>query len=215
MATSRQPALAPWRIERGQAGFPPALERAAQPPAALYGLGDVALLDQPLVALVSSVQCAGSLVMQTFDAVRGLRDAGAPVAGGFHSPLERECLDFLLRGDQPLVVALAKGLAWPRLPAAWRVAVDAGRLLVVTPFNHDVRRTTSAQARARNRLICELAAAVLIPHAAPGGDVERLAGELAARGGRLFTFADEANERLTRWGARPFCVADVCAALRE
>lgn len=74
---------------------------------------------------------------------------------------------------------------------------------------------TSAQARARNRLICELAAAVLIPHAAPGGDVERLAGELAARGGKLFSFADEANERLTRLGALPFCVAVVCAALAK
>jgi len=33
--------------------------------------------------------------MKTFDAIRELRDTGVVVAGGFHSPMERECLDFL------------------------------------------------------------------------------------------------------------------------
>jgi hypothetical protein len=42
--------------------------------------------------------------------------------------MEQECLDFLLRGDQPVIVSPAKGLGRPRLPAAQRKAIKAGRL---------------------------------------------------------------------------------------
>jgi hypothetical protein len=44
-----------------------------------------------------------------------VRDAGIVMAGGFHSPMEQDCLDFLLRGNQPVVVCPAKGLAHVRL----------------------------------------------------------------------------------------------------
>lgn len=59
------------------------------------------------MGLICSVQCPGSIVIKTFDAVRELRDSGIVVAGGFHSPMEKECLDFLLRGEQPVIVCPA------------------------------------------------------------------------------------------------------------
>jgi hypothetical protein len=48
-------------------------------------------------------------VIATYDAIRELRDAGVIVAGGFHSPMEGECLDFLLCGAQPVVLCPACG----------------------------------------------------------------------------------------------------------
>lgn len=89
----------------------------------LHGIGDRAILQRKSLGLICSVQCPGSVVIKTFDAIRELRDAGIPVAGGFHSPMEKECLEFLLRGQQPVIVVLAKGLGRPRLPEPWRTAL--------------------------------------------------------------------------------------------
>jgi hypothetical protein len=67
--------------------------------AVLHRIGDEAILRQKCMGLICSVRCPGSIVIKTFDAIRELRDAGIIVAGGFHSPMEKECLDFLLRGQ--------------------------------------------------------------------------------------------------------------------
>lgn len=62
------------------------------------------------------LRCPGSIVIKTFDTIRELRDAGTVIVVGFQSPMERECFDFLLRGDQPVIVCPAKGLTRSRLP---------------------------------------------------------------------------------------------------
>ncbi|HQX52209.1 MAG TPA: hypothetical protein PLR25_19980 [Planctomycetaceae bacterium] len=49
--------------------------------------------------------------MKTFDAIRELRDTGVVVAGGFHSPMERECLDFL---DNCLSINHNAPMLWKR-----------------------------------------------------------------------------------------------------
>jgi predicted AAA+ superfamily ATPase len=45
-------------------------------------------------------------VLRTF--ALALREAGIPVIGGFHAPMEKECLDLLLRGTQPVVICPAR-----------------------------------------------------------------------------------------------------------
>lgn len=164
-------------------------------------LGQASILRLPIVALICSVQCPGSVVIKTFDAIRELRDAGIVVAGGFHSPMEKECLEFLLRGKQPIVVALARGLGPLRLPPAWRAALEAERLLIVSPFGDDVRRINLNRAEERNNFVATLAGAVLIPHASSQGKTEATANCVIQRGQSLFTFDDEANSRLLALGA--------------
>jgi len=143
-------------------------------------------------------------VIKTFDAIRELRDAGIVVAGGFHSPMEKECLDFLLRGEQPVIVCPAKGLSRPRLPSAWRTAIEAERLLLLSPFGDAVTRTTGAQAQTRNEFIAALSHAVLIPHASPGGKAEAVARQILDRSQPLFTFEDDENTELLKLGAQPY-----------
>jgi predicted Rossmann fold nucleotide-binding protein DprA/Smf involved in DNA uptake len=170
----------------------------------VHGIGNRAIVRQPEVGLICSVQCPGSVVIKAFDAVRMLRDAGVVVAGGFHSPMEKECLEFLLRGKQPVIVAPARGLTGLRLPPAWRSAVDASQLLVASPFGDEVRRTTRDGAAERNKFVAALAKAVLIPYASPGGKAEAIARGVTETGTPLFTFADDENENLYHLGARPF-----------
>ena len=75
---------------------------AGFPLSKLWFIGNPDILKRPLVGLFCSIRCPGSVILRTYDLARALRDAGVPVIGGFHSPMEKECLDLLLRGRQPV-----------------------------------------------------------------------------------------------------------------
>jgi predicted Rossmann fold nucleotide-binding protein DprA/Smf involved in DNA uptake len=172
------------RIEQGDGAYPTVLlDRLGDAATCcLYAMGDTAILRNRLLGLVCSIQCPGSIVIQTLDAIRALRDAGVAVIGGFHSPMEQECLDILLRGDQPVVLCPAKGLAGLRIGQTARRALEKGRLLILSPFDQNIRRTTAAQAVQRNDLVAALACAVWAPHAAPGGKTWATIRGVLARG---------------------------------
>jgi hypothetical protein len=180
----------------------------------LHGLGDQTILGLPWLALICSVQCPGSIVIKTLDAIRELRDAAVAVVGGFHSPMEKVCLDVLLRGDQPIVICAAKRLGASRLTSPYREALAIRRLLLISTFEDRARRATQELAQVRNEVIAKLATAVLVPHAAPGGKVEATANNVAKRAQPLFTFCDENNANLLGIGARPYRIADVLGLTR-
>jgi len=96
-----------------------------------------------------------------------------------------------------------------RISAAWKAAVAAGRMLLISPFENTVRRATAATAEERNRFVVSLADAIFIPHAAPGGGLERLCQMIPATGKRLWTLADDANGRLMEIGAEALCPKDM------
>ena len=95
--------------------------------------------------------------------------------GGFHSPVERECLTVLLRGLQPVVICPARGLDRMRVPGEWRKALEERRMLVLSPFGAGQRRVTAALATERNEFVLALADEAWFVHVAPGGETERLA----------------------------------------
>ncbi len=184
-------------------------------PDCLYAMGDIGLLRTGLLGLVCSVRCPGSVVLKTFDAVRGLRDGGVALVGGFHSPMERESLDILLRGRQPVVLCPARGLARLRLGASARQGIKDGRLLVVSPFSERMRRTTSAQSAQRNLLVAALADALLVPYASVGGAAWATARAALDRGQAVFTFEVEKNKALLERGARAFSGAAIVGVVGD
>ncbi len=181
----------------------------AAAPDAIAAIGNLDMLRRPLLGLICSVQCPGSLVLKAYDAARELRDAGVAVAGCFHSPMEKECLALLLRGAQPVTICPAKSIERMRIPRAWRQPLEEGRLLVVSPFPKTMRRTTKKRAVARNRFLAALASHVLIVHASPNGKTEQLCREAVSWGKPVYTLADDANAHLAALGARPGAVDQI------
>lgn len=165
-------------------------------------LGNPALLDQALIGLLCSRRVPPALEEHTLAWARSARDLRFPVVGGFLSPVERRCLEVLLEGTQPAVVCLARGLAATRIPARWRTPLERGRLLLVSPFADEVVELSAATAGARNRLVASLAREVVVPHAAPGGQLIRLVREVIATGKTVHSFDHPANRPLLRVGAR-------------
>ena len=115
--------------------------------------------------------------------------------------MEKEALDILLRGRQPVVVCPARSIEHARLPAAWRQPIEDGRLLVLSFFGQKERRATSERAAFRNECVAAIADRVLIVYAAPGGKTEALARKVRAWGKPLLCLEDEANAGLVSLGA--------------
>ena len=163
--------------------------------------GNLSLLDEPLTALFCSNRCPGDLILKTYDLARAMRDAGVPIIGGFQTPMERECLRLLLRGEQPVVVCPSRGIDNMRIPRDWRPVLDGGRLLVLSPFPATARRPTAELAAQRNDLVASLASRVFIAHAAPGSKTEAFAHRLAASGKPLLTLDSLSNANLVEMGS--------------
>jgi predicted Rossmann fold nucleotide-binding protein DprA/Smf involved in DNA uptake len=173
-------------------------------PAQLYAIGNASALQRSLLGLICSIKCPGSIILKTFDAVRALRDKGVTMIGGFLSPMERDCLDILLRGKQPIILCPARTILGLRLGNEARKAIDDHRLLVLSPFDESVRHTTTAQAVWRNNLVAALAKALFVPHAAPGGKTWSTVKAALKRNQPVFTFDVPDNAELLDSGARPF-----------
>lgn len=156
----------------------------ADAPPELSALGNLDLLALPKTALFCSARCPGDAVLRAHDQAARWCDEGRCVISGFHSPVEKECLRILLRGDAPVILCPARGLL-QRLPAPWAIAVASGRMLILSFCDDDERRVTTVLSTRRNELVAALADEVCIVHAAVGGNLESLAHRLRAWGIRL------------------------------
>ena len=213
---ARRSGTVAWNATPGDLDYPEWIRRTGDPRwASLMGIGNREILSRSVMGLICSKQCPGSIVIKTFDAIREIRDAGIVVAGGFHSPMERECLDFLLRGEQPVIACLARSLTRFRLPRSWRPAFDAGRLLILSTFAASVPRATKDHAQTRNEFVATLAACILIPHASPGGKAEALVSTIRNGGKLFFALEDSDNQPLFTLGARHYKLDDIRRVLLD
>lgn len=157
-----------------------ALRLGAEIPNALHAIGPVALLAARRTALFCSARTPGDAILRTHDAARRMRDEGVTVISGFHSPIEKECLQILLRGKQPIIVCPARAIEAMRIPIECRAAFDAGRLLFLSPFARVLKRITKDSAARRNEFVAAMADEAYIPHVSPGGQTARIAEMLTA-----------------------------------
>ena len=192
------------RLQQGDPAYPPTLQEylGDRAPKTLAALGNVDILQRQKLALFCSVKCPGNLILQTYDLACALRDAGVTVIGGFHSPMEKECLSLLLRGTQPVIICPARSIERMRLPAEWKIPLAEGRLLLLSPFGEKLRRVTANLAQRRNEFVAALADAIFIAHAAPGSKTEHFCRDILAWGKPLLTLESDDNANLIALGVR-------------
>lgn len=148
-------------------------------PSALTALGNLNLLALPKTALFCSARCPGNVILAAHDQSARWRDEGRCVIGGFHSPIEKECLRILLRGRQPVILCPARGLGSMRVPPALRQYLTDGRLLVLSKFPASERRVTRQLAIERNELVAALADELVFVHKTPAGHLHELSQRAA------------------------------------
>jgi len=151
-------------------------------------IGNLSMVHHPMTGFFCSQKCPGNQIIKVYDLARHWRDTGEPVIGGFHSPMEKEVLDILLKGKQPIIVCPARSIHNMRVPAKWREAIDQGRLLILSPFDEKHKRVTAELARRRNEFVAAIADNVFVAHADPGGSLDALVTTLRATGKPIRTF---------------------------
>ncbi len=138
--------------------------------------GNIELLKINKTAFLCSRKIPASVVLKCYDWAIAQREAGNCVISGFHSQLEKDVLHYLLKGKQPIIVAMARGLK-QKLEPELQQALDAGRLLIVSPFDETVKRVTEKTASIRNQMMIELADEVVVGFASEGGMLEKIIRE--------------------------------------
>jgi predicted Rossmann fold nucleotide-binding protein DprA/Smf involved in DNA uptake len=189
-------------VKPDDSAYPPAIEEKLGDRPPIAALGNLDLLHSRPLALFCSIKCPGDVILRTYDLIRALRDAGIPMIGGFHSPMEKECLTLLLRGNQPVIVCPARGIDGLRLPGVWKQALAQNRLLILSPFPKKYRRVTADTSQTRNLFVASLADQILVAHAGPGSKTEEFFRQLLTWGKPLWTLASTENEQLVASGAR-------------
>ena len=192
------------QIALGEPGYPSSLGRylGSTAPQTIAALGNLDILHRPAFGMFCSVKCPGNLILQTYDLAQEWREAGVPVIGGFHSPMERECLTILLRGTAPVIVCPARSIEGMRVRSEYKPPLADGRLLLLSPFSPGYGRNTSETSVRRNRFVAALADRVFIAHAAPGSKTEALCREIVEWGKSLYTLPCDDNAHLIALGAR-------------
>lgn len=131
-------------------------------------IGNVDLLSLSKTAFLCSRKVPVNVVLKCYDWAIEQREAGKCVISGFHSQLEKDVLHYLSKGQQPMIVALARSLK-QKIEPELKVALDTGRLLIITPFEEKVKRVTSETAMIRNKMMIELADEVVVGFASKEG----------------------------------------------
>jgi len=138
--------------------------------------GNEDLLKLHKTAFLCSRRVPAGVVLKCYDWAIARRDEGTCVISGFHSRMEKDVLYYLLKGTQPIIVALARSLK-KRLEPELREPLEQGRLLIITPFDKSVTWVTEENARIRNRMMIELADKIVVGYSTPGGQLDTLTAE--------------------------------------
>jgi len=136
-------------------------------------LGNIYLLKLPKTAFLCSRKVPASAVLKCYDWAIAQRQAGNCVISGFHSQLEKDVFHYLLKGKQPIIITLARGLK-EKLEPELQKPLDEGRLLIITPFEKTVKRITEQTAATRNKMMIDLADSITVGFASAGGQLEEL-----------------------------------------
>jgi predicted Rossmann fold nucleotide-binding protein DprA/Smf involved in DNA uptake len=196
------------QIETNDSNCPAALQKDEIPSnfSTFWVIGNLDILDTNLLGVFCSIRCPGNIILNTYDCMRILRDCGVVVVSGFHSPIEKDCLDILLKGTQPIVVCPARGIVRMRIPSVWKKPIDQGRLLVLSPFDERQKRPTVSTAQQRNHLVAKIGRNFFIPYADAGSKTEQLGREIIESGGTVYTLTSASNDGLIHAGAKPIAM---------
>ncbi|HAB51355.1 MAG TPA: DNA-binding protein [Ignavibacteriales bacterium] len=136
-------------------------------------IGNIELLKLQKTAFFCSRSIPASAVLKCYDWAIQQREAGNCVISGFHSQLEKDVFHYLLKGNQAIIIAVARGLKEKIEPDLIK-PLEQGRILLISPFDKTVKRVTVQTAEIRNIMMIELADNITVGYASEGGKLESI-----------------------------------------
>ena len=139
--------------------------------------GNIKLLEEYKTAFICSRRIPAGVVLKSYDWAIAMREKGNCVISGFHSAIEKDVFYFLMKGKQPVILVLARGMI-KEIPPKIRKAIDEDRLLILSIFSDEIVRVTKETALIRNRFMLDIAEEIFIPSLASGGTLEKLVRQI-------------------------------------
>ena len=119
-------------------------------------LGNTSLLDRKKIGYFASGAIASQSVLPTLDwAAEVAKRDDVAIVSGFHSKMEREVLDFLLRGKCGIICVLARSI-YRKVPSRFREAYDIGRVLFISPCKTSAVMTSRHLCQQRNEYVASI-----------------------------------------------------------
>lgn len=141
-------------------------------------IGNIGLLEQIDFAFLCSSKCPGNIIIKIHEQAFQWREDGLVIASGFHSPVEKEVFNVLIKGSQPIVIFPARSLNNMRLPKLWRAGVNENRILIITPIHGSNKRPTKELCNKRNEFLVKLTKKIYIPYIDTSGKIVELYNKL-------------------------------------
>ena len=136
-------------------------------------VGNTELLNLHKTAFLCSRKVSAGAILKCYDWAIGQRNSNSCVVSGFHSKIEKDVLHFLLKGEQPIILVLAREM-YKRLDKKLKERLDKGNLLIISPFQDTVTKVTPATCQIRNKYILDIADEIVIGYANPNGNLVNL-----------------------------------------
>ncbi len=171
--------------------------------ATIAAIGNLDILQNKKLAFFCSVKCPGEIILEAYDLAKTLRDAGITVVSGFHSLIEKEILNIQSRSSHPIIACPARSIEGMRLPMEYKKLLADHRLLLLSPFNKKIRRSTVETSAVRNQFVAKMAERIFVAYTSPDSKTELLCKNMLKSGKEIFTLANENNKKLIDLGAIP------------
>ncbi len=191
-------------INQTDSAYPSLLKKylADDAPETIAIIGNPDILQNKTLAIFCSIKCPGKIILKIYEYVRNLRESNVTVIGGFHSPMEQECLNILLKGTASIILCPARSIEGMKIKKEYKKPIEDGRFLILSRFSENNNRISSERAEKRNNFVATLADEMFIPYATNGGKTEALCRKWIENGKSVVTFNNDYNKNLLDLGAR-------------
>jgi predicted Rossmann fold nucleotide-binding protein DprA/Smf involved in DNA uptake len=145
-------------------------------------LGNTELLKLPKTAFLCSRKVPASAVLKCYDWATEMHDTHLCVVSGFHSPLEKDVLYFLMKRKQSVILVLGRTM-YKEIPDELLKPLSENRLLIISVSN--TPRQSEQSTDVRNRYIVNIADSVVFGHLNPQGKLYPLYKEIQEKRGNV------------------------------
>lgn len=135
--------------------------------------GNKNIIKNQKTAFLCSRKCPSDIIIKSLDWARDKKNDGDCIISGFHSRIEKDVFNILMKGKQPIILVLARGMK-KHWPAEIKKAIEEERLLVISPFENNVKYITQETANIRNELMTKIAEEIFIAYYTPNGNLHNL-----------------------------------------
>ncbi|MDO4461552.1 MAG: hypothetical protein Q4C30_03510 [Bacteroidia bacterium] len=131
-------------------------------------VGNIDLIDYPHTAFLCSRNIPSQHINTIIEWAQGITDQKRCMVCGCQSSIEYQILEIFLRNRVPVIIVFSTVIP-ETLAEEWKVAIDEGRLLILSEHN-DEKPTNDAYQR-RNALILELSSDIVVGYCTRGGNI--------------------------------------------